>query len=418
MTARDVSDSMSVSPVFLVETCLVCSDKVATGRTDGAVATCESCKGFFVHSLWKKMEYCCSNEGNCIVTRFNRNRCLHCRLKKCLAVGAAVNCRWQQLSDRCGCVVSIDDCNKAFMSAVPRCDGESDTLEPAAGGSCVNEGTAASKNSHLENLEPWVIDGRQYTIYNLILSISFAYSTTHERNDHETAMLYSLATPTAGVVQMALDSKDYLRCQMFQNLAVLITPSIKRIINFLRHIPDFDVLVQDDQLALIKMCFFEMWLLNFLSMFNVADSVLVFGDGSRIPFAELEIVYSPSFIKSVVGFVDVCHAIRFNDTETGLFTGLVLTAPLYHSSIVDVVTLKRIHMCLVEALRMQISRHRSDRPQTADEILSKIPNLYVLGRTHNDHLLWFRCRWNSLRLPPLFAEIFDIPKSNGEQSAI
>lgn len=43
-------------------------------------------------------------------------------------------------------------------------------------------------------------------------------------------------------------------------------------------------------------------------------------------------------------------------------------------------------------------------------MLVKLTELRTLGAKHLTHLDWFRLNWNKLRLPPLFAEIFDIPK--------
>lgn len=43
-------------------------------------------------------------------------------------------------------------------------------------------------------------------------------------------------------------------------------------------------------------------------------------------------------------------------------------------------------------------------------VLAKLPELRVVGAKHALILDWFRLNWDKLRLPPLFAEIFDIPK--------
>lgn len=41
---------------------------------------------------------------------------------------------------------------------------------------------------------------------------------------------------------------------------------------------------------------------------------------------------------------------------------------------------------------------------------AKIPEIRELGAKHFSHLDWLRQNWTLMRLPPLFAEIFDIPK--------
>lgn len=46
----------------------------------------------------------------------------------------------------------------------------------------------------------------------------------------------------------------------------------------------------------------------------------------------------------------------------------------------------------------------------AQTVLSKLPELRTIGARHVSYLEWFRLNWHMLKLPPLFAEIFDIPK--------
>ena len=44
-------------------------------------------QGFFRRSQQNNARYQCPRNGNCVVDRTNRNRCQHCRLKKCLSLG-------------------------------------------------------------------------------------------------------------------------------------------------------------------------------------------------------------------------------------------------------------------------------------------------------------------------------------------
>lgn len=41
----------------------------------------------------------------------------------------------------------------------------------------------------------------------------------------------------------------------------------------------------------------------------------------------------------------------------------------------------------------------------------KLPELRTLGSQHNELLRWYRAQWHRVELPPLFAEIYDIPKT-------
>ena len=70
--------------------CKICGDR-ASGYHYG-VASCEGCKGFFRRSIQKQMTYKCMKDGACIILLLNRNRCQHCRFKKCIAMGMSREC--------------------------------------------------------------------------------------------------------------------------------------------------------------------------------------------------------------------------------------------------------------------------------------------------------------------------------------
>lgn len=44
-------------------------------------------QGFFRRSQQNNAAYSCPRQRNCLIDRTNRNRCQHCRLQKCLALG-------------------------------------------------------------------------------------------------------------------------------------------------------------------------------------------------------------------------------------------------------------------------------------------------------------------------------------------
>lgn len=65
--------------------CMICDDK-ATGLHYGII-TCEGCKGFFKRTVQNKRVYVCVAEGQCAITKQQRNRCQYCRFQKCLRQG-------------------------------------------------------------------------------------------------------------------------------------------------------------------------------------------------------------------------------------------------------------------------------------------------------------------------------------------
>ncbi|NXG26449.1 NR1H4 protein, partial [Grallaria varia] len=72
------------------ELCVVCGDK-ASGYHYNAL-TCEGCKGFFRRSITKNAVYRCKNGGHCEMDMYMRRKCQECRLKKCKAVGMLAEC--------------------------------------------------------------------------------------------------------------------------------------------------------------------------------------------------------------------------------------------------------------------------------------------------------------------------------------
>ncbi|KAF3834912.1 hypothetical protein F7725_027470, partial [Dissostichus mawsoni] len=107
--------------------CKICGDK-SSGIHYGVI-TCEGCKGFFRRSQQNNAMYSCSRQRNCLIDRTNRNRCQHCRLQKCLALGMSRDevQKHQQSQECAGLGVRVENTDMADHSRTYR-RGSSTTL--------------------------------------------------------------------------------------------------------------------------------------------------------------------------------------------------------------------------------------------------------------------------------------------------
>ncbi|XP_070305065.1 nuclear receptor subfamily 2 group F member 6 [Salvelinus sp. IW2-2015] len=64
--------------------CVVCGDK-SSGKHYG-VFTCEGCKSFFKRSIRRNLNYTCRSNRECQIDQHHRNQCQYCRLEKCFRV--------------------------------------------------------------------------------------------------------------------------------------------------------------------------------------------------------------------------------------------------------------------------------------------------------------------------------------------
>ncbi|GAB6032992.1 hypothetical protein CHUAL_012184 [Chamberlinius hualienensis] len=375
------ADSNSNTPSKSFIPCKVCGDK-ASGYHYG-VTSCEGCKGFFRRSIQKQIEYRCLRDGKCLVIRLNRNRCQYCRFKKCLAVGMSRD------SVRYG--------------RVPKRSRERNDEAR------VTQSEAEQSARELEN--------KQLAIYDIILTISQAHhancSYTEEKTRGIVRKPVSFGLPEiVGDGEMTQDTMDSIEEQkiiMWQNFAMYVTLSIQRVVEFAKRAPGFTNLNQDDQLILIKNGFFEIWMIHISRMIEPMDNTLTFCDGSYVSRQQLDLIFDHEFVTALFTFGVTFNNLQLNDTEIGIFSAVVLlTAD--RPGISDHGFIEQQQDKLIEALKLQIARNHGGDGHLFTSVWMKISELRTLGNKHGEHLQWFRMQWNKCKLPPLFAEIFDIPK--------
>ncbi|XP_076748900.1 ecdysone-induced protein 78C isoform X4 [Xylocopa sonorina] len=449
------ADSNSSTPAKSFVACRVCGDK-ASGYHYG-VTSCEGCKGFFRRSIQKQIEYRCLKDGNCLVIRISRNRCQYCRFKKCLAVGMSRD------SVRYGRVPKRSR-ERGPEDAVPTTTTTTTTtgvqqLTSPAGGNNNNNNTnnnnnnnnsnnnnnnnntssQNNNNSQTQNAIPCVppaavveadqsdADVKQLAVYDVILQVSQAHHAHCGFTEESTRGIVRkpMIIPASTSSQPAspedpeaasstAETVESQRIWLWQQFATRVTPSVQRVVEFAKRVPGFCDLSQDDQLILIKVGFFEVWLSHISKM--TTDSSMTFEDGTYITRQQMELMYEPDFVSALMQFTSALNAHQLTDTELGLFSGAVLLGE--RPGLNDVKAVQRLQDRLLEALKVQALRNHTVSGETTSaggcssvsSVSQRIPELRALGARHANLLDWFRRNWTKLKLPPLFAEIFDIPK--------
>ncbi|XP_038115623.1 ecdysone-induced protein 78C isoform X2 [Culex quinquefasciatus] len=467
-----VSDASSTTSSKTFVACKVCGDK-ASGYHYG-VTSCEGCKGFFRRSIQKQIEYRCLRDGKCLVIRLNRNRCQYCRFKKCLAVGMSRDSvrygRVPKKSREAGaCAEEMNVCvNSTTPTPVSQLSSStnSSSNQSSCGGGGVggtptppsmpvisasnsnnnNNNNSISNNNNSStglSLEPamtncaeiststaaivgtilpdsMTFSPPELSIYDIIQCVAQAHRghctyTTELVKELNRVSLVNYSEKH-DLIYQSLDTVEDQRVWLWQQYALRMTPSVQRIVEFAKRVPGFGEFLQDDQLILIKLGFFDVWLSHAAKA--ATEHALTFDDGVYVSRQQLEVIYDVDYANALFSFVSGLNACGLSDTEIGLYSALILLSD--RPGLTETKLILRTRECIAEALRVQITRSRSNGAavgssaaaalQIMPALEAKIHELRMLGDKHFAHLEWFRQNWSSIRLPPLFAEIFDVPK--------
>ncbi|XP_066590302.1 ecdysone-induced protein 78C isoform X2 [Prorops nasuta] len=302
-------------------------------------------------------------------------------------------------------------------------------------GNSVQESGDNSSNQNIVPLVPLpaVVEADQsdaevkrLAIYDVILKVSqahYAHCAFTEESTRDLVRKPMVLPPTSPddpeVASSTAESAELQRIWLWQQFATRVTPSVQKVVEFAKRVPGFCELSQDDQLILIKLGFFEVWLSQISRM--TTDSSMTFEDGTYITRQQMEIIFEPDFVSALMQFTSSLNEYRLTDTELGLFSAAVLLGE--RPGLNDVKAVQRLQDRILEALNAQINRRNLPSAQADAScvvnpaicdiaIVQRIAELKSLGARHAAILEWSRNNWMKLKLPPLFAEIFDISKSD------
>ncbi|XP_017038070.1 ecdysone-induced protein 78C isoform X2 [Drosophila kikkawai] len=286
------------------------------------------------------------------------------------------------------------------------------------GSSMVQHGTEVGGHHHQVGMCHDGLAGtaNELTVYDVIMCVSQAHRLNCSYTEELTRdlMRRPVTVPQNGIANSVAESLEFQKIWLWQQFSARVTPGVQRIVEFAKRVPGFCDFTQDDQLILIKLGFFEVWLTHVARLIN--EATLTLDDGAYLTRQQLEILYDSDFVNALLNFANTLNVYGLSDTEIGLFSAMVLLAS-DRAGLSEPKVIGRARELVAEALRVQILRSRTGSPQALQlmpALEAKIPELRSLGAKHFSHLDWLRTCWTKLRLPPLFAEIFDIPKADDE----
>uniref|UniRef100_A0A8C6ZGN9 Nuclear receptor ROR-beta-like n=1 Tax=Nothoprocta perdicaria TaxID=30464 RepID=A0A8C6ZGN9_NOTPE len=441
--------------------CKICGDK-SSGIHYGVI-TCEGCKGFFRRSQQNNASYSCSRQRNCLIDRTNRNRCQHCRLQKCLALGmsrdavkfgrmskkqrdslyAEVQKHQQSQEQGGGAKDEPEPLGRVYSTSVS--SGLSDLddistlsdgllfdfpLTPDGGGAYYNLDLLASAQpspdpSSLDVAEAALI--KQESLYELMLEPALLRGRPHGSAAAATSRCARLADRIAqNVVKSHLETCQYTTeelkrlawtlyspeeirvlqsksCEaMWQQCALQISNAIQYVVEFAKRIDGFMELCQNDQIILLKAGCLEVLLIRMARAFNPLNNTVLF-EGKHGGGQLFKALGCDDLISAVFELGRNLCRLQLSDEEIALFTAAVLLSP-DRPWLTESKKVQKLQDKIYIALQHEIQKKHS-----AEDKLSKLPLMKTICNLHLDKLEFFRLLHpeTAMNFPPLYKEVFN-----------
>uniref|UniRef100_A0A8C4I800 RAR-related orphan receptor C b n=1 Tax=Dicentrarchus labrax TaxID=13489 RepID=A0A8C4I800_DICLA len=425
--------------------CKICGDK-SSGIHYGVI-TCEGCKGFFRRSQQNNAMYSCSRQRNCLIDRTNRNRCQHCRLQKCLALGMsrdAVKFGRMSKKQRDSLYAEVQKHQKS-QECVGSGGGGSTALEycslellggGTSTGNTSNSSSSSSSSSSLSNQnspQQTMLDGADSNGIQLLHTHSHTHllGHTHALLDHlpDDCSITDLERITQSIVKSHLETCQYSAEDMkrftwvqytpeetraFQNksaewmwqqCAHHITNAIQYVVEFAKRIAGFMDLCQNDQIILLKAGCLEVLLIRMCRAFNVNNSSIFF-NGKFAPAQFFKALGCDDLVSAVFDLGKGLCRLQLSDEEMALFSAAVLLSP-DRPWLTEGQKVQKLQEKVYLAL--QHSLHKSGASdEKLDKMVSKLPVMKSICNLHIDKLEFFRLVHpeTAYSFPPLYREVF------------
>ncbi|KAG7235702.1 hypothetical protein INR49_002332 [Caranx melampygus] len=435
--------------------CKICGDK-SSGIHYGVI-TCEGCKGFFRRSQQNNAIYSCSRQRNCLIDRTNRNRCQHCRLQKCLALGMSrdavkfgrmskkqrdslyAEVQKHQQSQECAGIGAHEENGDMADLSRPYRRGSSTALsdlddittlpegllfdlpltpEDAGGEYCNLDmlggsgGSSSSSQSSPEQTNLDFVDGNH--------SIKHEYQLLHESGLFSHAILNPLPGGcslleieriTQSVVKSHIETSQYSTEELKRMAWTLYSPEetrsyqTKYVVEFAKRISGFMDLCQNDQIILLKAGCMDVLLIRMCRAYNPINNTLLF-DGKFATAQLFKSLGCDDLVNAVFDLAKSLSRIQMSEEEMALFSAAVLLSP-DRPWLTDVQKIQKLQDKVYMALQRCLQKEGASEDKLA-KMVSKLPVMKSICNLHIDKLEFFRLVHpeTAYTFPPLYREVF------------
>ncbi|XP_053509161.1 nuclear receptor subfamily 1 group D member 2 [Ictalurus furcatus] len=412
----------------MVLLCKVCGD-IASGFHYG-VHACEGCKGFFRRSIQQNISYkmCVTNE-NCLIVRMNRNRCQHCRFKKCLAVGMSRDAvrfgripkrEKQRLLDEMQSYIKshnpmdVDSAMPSEATPSPQCHqlGSDEVIRASSHFPVIvkeeenltkinnnddddNTDYSPSHESQLHSVAP-------HRTSNPSCPAQGRFTLAHTENTPKpTGLDIKRETPcswrpSAGAKVLAcplnscpVSPSDRSTQQVWDAFSQCFSPAVRDVVEFSRSIPGFHTLSQDDQIRLLKSGTFQVLMVRFCSLFDAKQRTVTFLNGQTYPLASLRALGMGALLDAMFDFSEKLSMLGLESDEVSLFMAVVLVSA-DRSGISNMAAVDKLQDDLINTLRSLLVQRRPNDAEIFPKLLLRLPDLRTLNSLHSEKLLSFR----------------------------
>ncbi|KAJ3599829.1 hypothetical protein NHX12_033783 [Muraenolepis orangiensis] len=432
--------------------CKICGDK-SSGIHYGVI-TCEGCKGFFRRSQQNNAMYSCSRQRNCLIDRTNRNRCQHCRLQKCLALGMSRDAvkfgrmskkqrdslyaevqKHQQSQESAGAGAREDGGEmgvhgRAYTRGSSAAFSDRDDVSTLPEGQLFDlpltpEGSSSPEQSGLDFVD---VNHRIKHEYQL-LHDSGLFSRAIANPLPGGCSLLELECITQSVVKSHIETSQYSTEElkrlawtmhspeetrsyqtkpaevMWQQCAIQITNAIQYVVEFAKRITGFMDLCQNDQIILLKAGCLDVLLICMCRAYNPINNTLLF-DGKFASAQLFKALGCDDLVGAVFDLAKSLSRLQLTEEEMALFSAAVLLSP-DRPWLTDTQNIQKLQEKVYVALQHGLQREASSEEKLA-KMVSKLPIMRSICNLHIDKLEFFRLVHpeTAYTFPPLYREVF------------